>query len=142
MKTNLRRFGNAQSASYESVLIELQNGKKVGHWVWFIFPQIRGLGSSPTSQCYAIQNREEAAAYLADPILGQRLIECTEILLSLKGFTAEEIFGHPDNLKLRSSLTLFDFVSSEGNVFSRALQKYYQGQKDIRTLHLLEQEKN
>jgi len=138
MSFDLQRFIDAQSGAFESALAELRRGRKAGHWMWFIFPQIRGLGASLTSQRYAIQSREEAAAYLADPILGQRLIECTESLLSIEGTTAEEIFGYPDVLKLRSSLTLFEQVSDDEGVFSAALEKYYQGQRDPRTLALLE----
>lgn len=138
MSFDLQRFIDAQSGVFESALAELRRGRKVGHWMWFIFPQMRGLGTSLISQRYAIQSRDEATAYLAHPILGQRLIECTESLLSIEGTTAEEIFGYPDVLKLRSSLTLFEQVSDDEGVFSAALEKYYQGQRDPRTLALLE----
>ncbi len=108
--------------------------------MWFIFPQIKGLGHSPTSQHFAIQNLEEAAAYLAHPVLSKRLIECTQALLALENISAEEIFGYPDYLKLRSSLTLFEEAAGGNTVFSQAIEKYFQGQRDERTLELLKEQ--
>jgi uncharacterized protein (DUF1810 family) len=134
---NLDRFIDAQANIYDSALAELRRGKKEGHWMWFIFPQVRGLGSSAKSNFFGIQNRAEAREYLDDPVLGKRLLECTNTLLSVNGVTAEEIFGHPDVLKLKSSMTLFENVSSNGP-FAKVLEKYYQGQRDTKTLGLLQ----
>lgn len=140
MNFDLQRFIEAQAAVYPSALAELKNGRKTGHWMWFVFPQIRGLGASQTSRHFAIQNLQEAAAYLADPLLGPRLIECTEVLLALQGKSAAEVFGYPDDLKLRSSLTLFELVAGRASVFGRALDKYFQGQRDDKTLALAGQQ--
>jgi uncharacterized protein (DUF1810 family) len=138
---NLSRFIEAQNQGvYESALTELKNGKKVGHWMWFIFPQIKGLGHSSTSVYYGIQNLDEAIAYLSDPVLGKRIIQCTETLLPLCS-SAKAIFGYPDHLKLLSSLTLFEQASGEGGVFTEALEKYYQGQRDQKTLEILQHAK-
>lgn len=138
---NLSRFIEAQNQGvYESALKELENGNKVGHWMWFIFPQMKGLGHSSTSAYYGIQNIDEAIAYLSDPVLGQRIIQCTEILLPLSS-SAEEIFGYPDCLKFLSSLTLFEQASGEGGVFTKALEKYYHGQRDQKTLEVLQRAK-
>ncbi len=136
---NLSRFIEAQNKiSYQSVLDELRQANKQGHWMWFIFPQIKGLGNSTTSNYYGIENLEEASAYLADPVLGERLVQCTKILLSLSGHSAQEIFGSPDYLKLRSSLTLFEQASDKTRVFTAALEKYYQGKRDEKTLELID----
>jgi uncharacterized protein (DUF1810 family) len=136
---NLSRFIGAQNhGSYESALRELKNGRKVGHWMWFIFPQIKGLGHSSTSVYYSIQNLDEAIAYLSDPVLGERIIQCTEALLSLPSYSAEEIFGYPDYLKFLSSLTLFEQASGKGSIFTEALEKYYPGQRDQKTLEILQ----
>ena len=137
-KPNLLRYTDAQADIYDSALAELRRGKKVGHWMWFIFPQIKGLGYSPASEYFGIQSDKEAKEYLSDPILGKRLIECANALLSAGGVTAEEIFGYPDVLKLRSSMTLFESVSSSNSVFTQVLDKYYHGQRDGKTLELLE----
>lgn len=137
-KPNLTRYVDAQMGIFDSALAELKRGKKTGHWMWFIFPQIKGLGSSATSEYFGIHGREEAEDYLSDPILGKRLIECANTLVSINEVTAEDIFGYPDVLKLRSSMTLFESVSCENNVFSQVLEKYYQGQRDERTLELLD----
>ncbi len=137
MESKLNRFIDAQSLRFESVIAELRQGRKAGHWMWYIFPQLGGLGYSATSRKYAIRDEEEAVAYLADSILGNRLIECTSIVLDLDGSTAEEIFGYPDVLKFHSSLTLFDSISENESVFSKALDKYYRGGRDGRTLELL-----
>jgi uncharacterized protein (DUF1810 family) len=138
VKPSLRRYVDAQANTYDSALAELKRRKKAGHWMWFIFPQIKGLGSSSTSEYFGIQSGEEAKEYLADPILGKRLTECANALVSISGLTAEEIFGYPDVLKLRSSMTLFECVSSDNSVFAQVLEKYYQGQRDRKTLELLD----
>jgi uncharacterized protein (DUF1810 family) len=134
---NLDRFTAAQRDTYDRALAEIRAGRKRSHWMWFIFPQIAGLGSSPTSVYYAIRDRVEAEAYLAHPILGLRLVECVEALLALTGISAAEVFGHPDDLKLRSSATLFAEVSPAESVFEQLLDKFFAGERDNRTLQLL-----
>jgi len=137
---NLLRFLTAQDGIYESALRELRAGRKEGHWMWFIFPQIKGLGSSSTAQFYAIENLDEAAAYLAHPILGPRLIECCEALLRIHGtlgLSAREILGTPDDLKLRSCVTLFSKLNPSHPVFASILASYYFDLADVRTLELL-----
>ena len=138
-RDNLDRFVAAQDAAYQQAITELRAGRKRSHWMWFIFPQIAGLGSSPTAQHYAIRDRGEARAYLEHAVLGPRLLECTEALLALTGATAAEVFGHPDDLKLRSSATLFAEISPPGSVFDRLLTKYYDGIRDPLTLERLAQ---
>jgi len=134
---NIRRFVEAQSRCYQQVRGELKAGSKSSHWMWFIFPQWRGLGQSPTADLYGIGSHEEATAYLNHPILGSRLIECTALVNLVAGRTIEQIFGYPDNLKFRSSMTLFANVAKDHAVFLEALQKFYQGQQDQRTLDLM-----
>ncbi len=134
---DLERFVSAQSGSYARALNEIRAGRKRSHWIWFVFPQIRGLGLSPTSQHYGISGIDEARAYISHPVLGPRLAECAEALLALKGRTASAIMPYPDDLKLRSSMTLFERVAGPGSVFSRVLEEYYQGHRDERTLELL-----
>ena len=134
---DLSRFVKAQKTVYEAVIDELRQGEKRSHWIWFIFPQIRGLGFSSQSQTYAIQSNNEAIAYLAHPILGARLRECCSILLAIQGKTIDEIMGSPDNLKLRSSMTLFASVSENVSPFREILDKYYQGKTDRKTLWIL-----
>lgn len=133
----LHRFIDAQADIYDSALAELRRGKKEGHWMWFIFPQIQGLGPSAKSDFFGIQSNAEAREYLADPVLGKRLLECANVLLSVDGATAEDIFGYPDVLKLRSSMTLFENVS-DNDAFTKILEKYYQGQRDTKTHELLQ----
>lgn len=133
----LDRFLEAQAADYDTALAEIRSGRKRSHWMWYVFPQIAGLGVSETSQYFAIRNLAEAKAYLAHPILGPRLIECADALLALEGRTAREIFGSPDDLKLRSSATLFAHVSPARSAFQRVLEKYFDGASDERTLRLL-----
>lgn len=133
----LTRFVNAQDKIYDRVLAELKDGRKRSHWMWFVFPQIEGLGSSSTTQYYSIKSLEEARQYLKHPVLGKRLRECTETILALEGLSASSIFGYPDDLKLKSSMTLFAGVAEPQSVFSRALEKYYQGNPDERTVTLL-----
>src|SRR5689334_10728455 len=134
---NLKRFLLAQERVYSHVLSELRSGEKVSHWMWFIFPQIRGLGRSPISLEYAISSRDEARAYLQHPLLGPRLKECTQLVLQAEGRSALEIFGEPDDVKFRSSMTLFANVSSEDDIFERALKKYFGGVPDRLTLDRL-----
>jgi uncharacterized protein (DUF1810 family) len=134
---NLRRFIDAQEVVYKNVLSELRSGQKRTHWMWFIFPQIAGLGHSSISKRYGIQSREEAQHYLNHPILGKRLVECSETVLSIKGRSASEIFGSPDDIKLRSSMTLFAAIPGSDSVFTHVLEKYFQGRPDTRTLRLL-----
>jgi uncharacterized protein (DUF1810 family) len=133
----LERFVSAQASVYEQVLAELRSGRKRTHWIWFVFPQIEGLGFSSTSVHYAIRSLEEARAYLRHPLLGPRLSECAETVLAVEGRTASEIFPYPDDLKLRSSMTLFERAAGPGSVFGRVLDKYFQGRRDERTLQLL-----
>lgn len=135
---DLNRFVEAQQTIYESVLRELRNGRKRSHWMWFVFPQIDGLAHSSTSKFYAVKSREEALAYLNHPVLGKRLNECAEAVLALEGRSASEIFGYPDDLKLKSSLTLFASVSDAQSVFALLLDKYFAGERDLRTLKILE----
>ena len=134
---DLSRFVQAQKPDYEDALREIRRGRKTSHWMWYIFPQVDGLGFSATSRFYAIQSLAEAAAYLAHPILGPRLQECAEAVLGVEGRSATEIFGCPDDLKLRSCATLFACASPAGSAFHRVLDKYFQGQPDRKTLELL-----
>ncbi|QNI37245.1 DUF1810 domain-containing protein [Edaphobacter albus] len=134
---DLERFLAAQENVYDQAQAELRAGKKRSHWMWFIFPQIQGLGSSEMAERYAISSLEEAKAYLEHPILGTRLRECTGIVLNLEGKTAIEIFGYPDDLKFHSSMTLFAHAASmseEDLIFSRALDKYFVGKEDAATI--------
>jgi len=134
---NLQRFVEAQDAVYPAVLAELKGGRKASHWMWFIFPQLAGLGRSATAQFFALAGRAEAVAYLAHPTLGKRLIECTLILRDLPGHDAHAVFGSPDDLKFRSSMTLFAAIAPENSPFARALAKYFAGNPDDATLTLL-----
>ena len=135
---DLSRFTKAQERIYDSVLMELRSGQKRTHWMWFIFPQIDGLAHSATSRHYAIKSIEEARQYLNHPVLGTRLLECAETVLAIEGRSISEIFGYPDDLKLKSSMTLFARVADPSSVFVRILDKYFYGERDVRTLHLLE----
>ena len=134
---NLQRFVDAQDPEIERARAELKKGSKSGHWMWFVFPQIQGLGRSETSRWYAISSRQEAEAYLKHPILGPRLRECTQLVNLVQGRSAREIFGSTDELKFHSSLTLFASVTSDNAVFNEALQKYFGGKPDIHTLRKL-----
>ena len=134
---NLERFVIAQDRVFKQVLSELKAGTKMSHWMWFIFPQIKGLGRSPISIEYAISSRDEARAYLQHSLLGPRLKECTQFVLQVEGRSALEIFGEPDDIKFRSSMTLFANVSGEDDIFQRALQKYFGGVPDRLTLQRL-----
>ncbi len=133
----LERFVEAQRSAYGRALSELRQGAKRSHWMWYIFPQLRGLGQSPMAYRYGIASLEEARAYLAHPDLGPRLIECTQAVLQAHAALAGEIFPYPDDLKFRSSMTLFARVAQAPDVFSAALQKYYGGEPDPETLRLL-----
>tara|TARA_B100000963_G_scaffold258458_1_gene226860 strand:- start:1150 stop:1578 length:429 start_codon:yes stop_codon:yes gene_type:complete len=126
---NLKRFVDAQSLIYERALFEIKNGRKSSHWMWFIFPQYRDIGSSKTSLRYAINSEEEAISYLKHPILGLRLLEITKAFLSIENKTAHEILGTPDEFKIQSSMTLFDAIQSENKLFSSVLHKYFDGNR-------------
>lgn len=127
----------AQTAGFDDALNEIRRGRKVTHWMWYVFPQIDGLGFSPMARRYAITHLDEARDYLAHPVLGPRLRQCAEAALSVEGRSAREIFGAPDDLKLRSSATLFAQVSPPDSVFHQLLTKYFEGQPDSKTLDLL-----
>jgi uncharacterized protein (DUF1810 family) len=135
---DLERFVEAQRGTYEQACAELQRGRKTGHWMWFVFPQIAGLGMSSMSQRYAIGSLDEARAYLAHAVLGARLRAICGILLGIEGRTAEEIFGWPDDMKLWSSMTLFAHASGDERVFVDVLAKYFGGKRDGRTLEMLQ----
>lgn len=134
---DLQRFVLAQDRVFDSVLSELRAGRKTSHWMWFIFPQIRGLGRSPIALEYAISSRDEARAYLQHAVLGPRVKECTRLVLGLQGRSVEDIFGSPDDMKFRSSMTLFAQVSPDDDIFERALHKYFDGVPDQLTLDRL-----
>jgi uncharacterized protein (DUF1810 family) len=133
----LGRFERAQERDYDRALSEIVGGRKRTHWMWYIFPQFDGLAHSSTSKHYAIKSVDEAQAYLDHAVLGPRLRECAEAVVRLEGRSASEIFGSPDDLKLRSCATLFAALSAPGSVFDRLLEKYYGGRRDERTLKLL-----
>ncbi len=134
---NLQRFVEAQRDEIDSVRAELTRGRKDSHWMWFIFPQMRGLGHSWMANHYGISGPAEAGAYLGHPTLGPRLIECTELVNRIEEKTSEEIFGGIDSLKFRSSMTLFSLVAPDSAMFTDALKKYFKGQSDPRTIELL-----
>ena len=134
---NLRRFVDAQNPVFEDVRAELRSGRKESHWMWFIFPQIAGLGSSRAAHQYAISSLAEAEAYLRDSILGLRLRECAALVVSIEDKSAEEIFGYPDFLKFRSCMTLFSRATSDSKVFVSALEKHFGGEPDLLTLQRL-----
>ncbi len=133
----LDRFVRAQEGDYERALSEIGSGRKRTHWMWYIFPQLDGLGFSPTSKYYAIKSLAEAKAYLDHPLLGPRLLTCAQAVVDVEGRSAAEIFGSPDDAKLRSCATLFASVSPPGSVFDRLLAKYYRGERDGKTLQIL-----
>lgn len=138
----LKRFLRAQEPDYPQALAEIRAGQKRTHWIWYIFPQIQGLGSSQISQTYAITSLDEARAYLQHPVLGARLVACAEALLTVTGKSATEILGSPDDLKVRSCMTLFTSIEGSPPVFSKVLEKYYGGKPDDLTLLLLNRGKN
>jgi uncharacterized protein (DUF1810 family) len=132
----LQRFVDAQALVYTQVLSELRSGRKRSHWIWFVFPQIAGLGHSAMARRYAIGSRDEAVAYLAHPILGPRLRECTQVVFDIQGRSIEQILGSPDDIKFRSSMTLFEAVSGD-SVFRNAIDKFYASASDSATLAIL-----
>jgi len=139
---NLQRFLDAQEPVYDTVLDELRAGRKYNYWIWFIFPQIAGLGRSGMAQRFAIASLHEAKAYLQHPVLGPRLRECTQLVLNVEGRSAEEIFGYPDHLKFRSCMTLFLTAATDNTLFNAALLKYFDGKPDQLTLDLLAQQES
>jgi uncharacterized protein (DUF1810 family) len=139
MAADLSRFLKAQEHDYAQALREIQSGRKRSHWMWYIFPQIQGLGFSSTAQFYAIENLQEAKDYLAHPVLGARLKEISSALLQLDGLTASEIFGYPDDLKLRSSMTLFRLADLDCEIFQAVLDKYYDGEADNKTIRIVQE---
>ncbi len=134
---DLQRFVAAQDPVYDRVRAELRRGRKASHWMWFVFPQVAGLGSSPTAQHFAIRGPDEARAYLAHPVLGPRLVECAGLAAAVERGGAAEVFGRPDDLKLRSSMTLFAHVAPDTPVFAAVLGRYFDGEADPRTLDRL-----
>lgn len=136
---NLQRFLDAQERVYDTVLAELRAGRKSSHWIWFIFPQIAGLGHSEMAQQFAIASLDEAKAYLQHPTLGQRLRACTQLALDVNGHSAEEILGYPDYLKFRSCMTLFLTAATDNTLFNNALLKFFDGKPDHLTLDILVQ---
>jgi len=134
---DLERFVAAQDPVWDRVRAELARGRKASHWMWFAFPQLAGLGSSSTARAYAVSGLDEAQAYLAHPVLGPRLREAAELAAAVEGRTASEVFGYPDDLKLRSSMTLFARAAPRDPVFTAVLDRYFGGDPDPRTLELL-----
>ena len=137
MDHDLERFVAAQAAVYAAAYAELRRGRKQGHWMWFVFPQLAGLGSSPTARFYAIGSAEEARSYLDHPLLGRRLRDCSETVLAHRAIGAEAVFGPVDALKFRSSMTLFEAVAEDPAPFAEALDAFYGGSRDGATLRLL-----
>ena len=135
---DLKRFLDAQENDFEIALSEVKNGSKQSHWMWYIFPQIKGLGFSSMANFYAIKTKAEAENYLAHPVLGKRLIEISTALLEIEGKTAHQIFGSPDDVKLKSSMTLFAALNETNPVFQKVLDKYFDGAKDFKTLELID----
>ena len=139
---NLERFHKAQENSYSAALAEIKSGRKYSYWMWYVFPQLSGLGQSPTARFYGISDLEEAREYLKDEILGSRLIEISNALLALVSNDAYEIFGFPDDLKLKSSMTLFALADPNLDIFQKVLDKFFGGERDENTIRLLEQRKS
>ncbi len=135
--SDLSRFLEAQEDTYEQALSEIRNGRKTNHWIWYVFPQLKGLGMSRTSEYYGIKNLEEAKAYLAQPVLGKRLIEITTALAELPEYDPEKVLGYPDDLKVCSCMTLFHIADPDERIFQIVLDKYYSGQMDKLTVQLL-----
>ena len=139
---NLNRFLEAQMTTYEGAILELARGRKESHWIWYVFPQIDGLGRSDTAKLYSIKSLKEGRAYLEHPVLGPRLVEACEILLSLKDASMDEVMGFPDDLKLLSSMTLFDALSDSSSIFTKIIEIYFDDERDeasleiIKTMHL------
>ena len=141
-KYNLSRFLEAQMVTYEGAMLELARGRKESHWIWYIFPQIEGLGISDTAKLYSIKSLEEGRAYLEHPVLGPRLVEACEILLSLKEASMDEVMGFPDDLKLLSSMTLFEVVSDSNSIFTKMIEFYYEGRRDKASLDIIKSRYN
>jgi len=137
-KYNLSRFLEAQLATYEGALLELARGRKESHWIWYIFPQIKGLGRSDTAKLYSIKSLEEGKAYLEHPLLGQRLVESCKVLLSLKDASMDEVMGFPDDLKLLSSMTLFEAVSDSNSIFTQIIKEFFDDERDKTSLEIIE----
>ncbi len=137
MNYEISRFMKAHQSDYQRALSEIKNGKKISHWMWYIFPQLKGLGRSSMSEYYGIQDLDEAKVYLADPILGKHLIEICNALLSLDTNDATKVMGRSDDRKLKASMTLFDAATESLDIFQMVLDKYYNGKKDYRTLKML-----
>lgn len=135
----LERFYKAQKYDYETALSEIRNGRKESHWMWYIFPQVAGLGRSTMAEYYAIRSKKEAKAYIEDPVLGKRLIEISQALFQVESDDAQKVMGWPDNLKLRSCMTLFAEVAPEQPVFRSVLEKFYDGEMDGKTLDILKE---
>lgn len=135
---HLSRFLEAQENTYSSALREIKSGRKTSHWMWFIFPQITGLGSTDYSIKYSIKSVNEARSYLKHPVLGKRLIEISSELLNIQGKSALDILGSPDNKKLRSSMTLFNYVSGNEKLFQKVLNKYFEAEPDSKTLQIID----
>lgn len=134
---DLQRFLDAQERDFETALSEIRGGRKKSHWMWYIFPQIAGLGFSSTSKFYAVKDKQEAEDYLRHPVLGKRLVEISNALLEIEGKTVNQIFGSPDDAKLKSSMTLFGALENTDPVFQEVLDKYFDGAKDEKTLKLI-----
>ena len=139
---NLGRFIEAQLATYEGAMLELTRGRKDSHWIWYIFPQIEGLGRSDTAKFYAIKSLEEGRAYLEHPILGPRLIKACEILLSLKDASMDKVMGYPNDLKLLSSMTLFEALSDSNSIFTKIIELYFDDERDDASLDILKEKKD
>jgi uncharacterized protein (DUF1810 family) len=136
-KYNLNRFIEAQMATYEGAMLELARGRKESHWIWYIFPQIEGLGKSDIAKLYSIKSLEEGMAYLKHPLLGPRLTEACEILLSLNDVSMDEVMGFPDDLKLLSSMTLFEVLSDSNSIFTKMIEFYFDDERDENTLEII-----
>jgi uncharacterized protein (DUF1810 family) len=136
-KYNLSRFLEAQMVTYEGAMLELARGRKESHWIWYIFPQIEGLGRSDTAKLYSIKSLEEGRAYLEHPVLGPRLVEACEILLSLKDTSMDEVMGFPDDLKLLSSMTLFEALSDSNSIFTNMIEFYFDDERDETSLEII-----
>lgn len=134
---DLNRFIEAQDTNYDDAIAEIRAGRKRSHWMWYVFPQLTGLGQSAMSYRYGIRGEEEARAYLSHPVLGRRLHDCAEAILAVQARSAREILGTPDDLKLKSSATLFARVSSPGSIFEQILDRYYSSERDAKTIELL-----
>ena len=134
---NLNRFIEAQERTYKGAMLELARGRKESHWIWYIFPQIDGLGNSETTKDFSIKSLEEGRAYLEHPLLGERLVESCEILLSLKDASMNKVMGFPDDLKLLSSMTLFEFISDENSIFAKIIEVYFDNNRDENSLRII-----